>query len=65
MNYTIDENKELWGTLSNQRIYDSNKKCFEKTGIPADIEMINTLNDLQNNADKLILKAIEILDNKD
>ena len=55
MNYTIDENKELWGTLSNERIYDSNKKCHEKIGVPADIEMINTLSDLQNDTDKNVM----------
>lgn len=65
MNYTIDENKELWGTLSNEKIYDNNKKCYEKVGVPADIEMINTLSDLQNDSDKLIIKAIDILNNKD
>jgi len=65
MNYAIDEKNELWGTLSNERIYDSHKKCFEKIGIPADFELMNTLTDLQNSTDSLILKAIEILDNKD
>lgn len=63
MNYTIDENKELWGTLSNERIYDSNRKCYEKVGVPADIEMINTLSGLQNDKDELIIKAIEKLNN--
>lgn len=63
MNYTIDENKELWGTLSNERIYDSNRKCYEKVGVPADIVMINTLSDLQNDKDELIIKAIEKLNN--
>jgi carboxyl-terminal processing protease len=61
MNYTINENKELWGTLSNEKIYDSNKNCYEKIGVPADIEMTNTLSDLQDDKDKLIIKAIEKL----
>jgi C-terminal processing protease CtpA/Prc len=61
MNYTIDASKELWGTLSNERIYDSKKKCYEKIGVPADIDMINTLSNLQIDKDELIIKAIEKL----
>ncbi len=61
MNYTIDESKNIWGTLSNQKKYDANKVCFEREGIPPDIEMYNKLDDLKNKCDPLILKAVEII----
>lgn len=64
MNYTINESKNVWGTLSNEIIYDANKVCFERVGIPIDIEIYNKIDNLKNNCDTVITKTIDILKNK-
>jgi C-terminal processing protease CtpA/Prc len=61
MNYDIDESQNIWGTLSNEKIFDANKVCYERKGIPVDIEIYNCKNDLEKNVDPIIKKAIEVL----
>lgn len=64
MNYKINDSRNVWGTLSNEKIYDANKVCFERVGIPVDIELYNKIDDLKNNCDTIITKAIDLLRNK-
>lgn len=64
MNYIIDEELDIWGALSNERVYDSDRNCYERTGIPPDILLRNKALDLEDNTDPLIVKAIQILENR-
>ncbi|MDX5446832.1 MAG: S41 family peptidase [Bacteroidota bacterium] len=61
MNYPIDETQDLWGTLSDQRKYDVHGTCFEKVGIPADVEGKNTRQDLVDRQDPMIFLALSHL----
>lgn len=51
-------------TLSNQRYYSTDNQLLEDVGIPAKIEVKNTKQDIENKADPVILKAIEVLKNQ-
>lgn len=64
MNYAVNESKNIWGTLSNERHYDAEKVCYERVGILVDIQIYNTTDDLINNSDAVITKALEILRSK-
>lgn len=50
---------QLSFTLSNQRYYSTDKQLLEDTGIPVKIEVKNTKQDIENNIDPVIIKAIE------
>jgi hypothetical protein len=38
--------------------------CYESKGVPVDIELHNTRADIANDADPLILRALEVLRSK-
>lgn len=63
--YTLD--KELpngWEyCLSYQVYYSANMECFEGTGIPVDIEVHNSLKDIKDGVDPLIVRALSHLTN--
>lgn len=48
-------------TLSNQRYLTVDKKNYEGLGTPVDIESKNTLSDLENNEDSVLLKTLEFI----
>ncbi len=48
-------------TLSNQRYYSSKMSCYESVGVPVDIVVKNTKNDITNMIDPVLQKAIELL----
>ena len=48
-------------SLSNMRFYTPDMVCYENIGIPVDIQVQNTLEDLETKNDPVIKKAIEIL----
>lgn len=50
--------------LSNQRYLSADKINYEGVGVPVDIEVQNMLSDLENMTDPLIVKALQILDEK-
>jgi len=47
--------------LSNQIYYSSDMVCYESTGIPVDLEVTNSRNDLESKVDTVFAKAIEVL----
>ena len=47
--------------LSNQIYYSPDMICYEATGIPVDIEVTNSLNDLESGVDTVLAKAIKVL----
>ncbi len=49
-------------SLSNQRYYAADGKCYEGTGTPVDKKVKNTKKDLQTGKDPVIIAAIKILD---
>lgn len=64
--YTLD--KELpngWDyCLSYQVYYSPDMECFEGKGIPVDIEVRNSLKDIEKGADPMIVRALSFLDQK-
>jgi len=48
--------------LSNQIYYSADMVCYESKGVPADIEVVNTKNDLDLNVDAVLSKAFGILE---
>jgi len=48
--------------VSTQEIRSADGEVFESVGIPPDIPLINDLNDMNNGMDKVLEKAIELLD---
>ena len=46
-------------TLSNQRYYSTDNKILEDIGVPVEIEIKNTKQDIENKNDPVIIKAIE------
>ena len=48
-------------SLSNQRYYSADMKCYEGIGTPVDIHVRNTKNDLIKMSDPLVTKAMEVL----
>ena len=51
-------------TLSHQVYYSADMTCYEGKGIPVDMELKNMRSDLQKGVDPLILKAVEVLQDK-
>jgi len=51
-------------SLSNQRYYAADGKCYEGSGTPVDKKVMNTKSDLQAGKDPVIIAAIDML-NKD
>ena len=51
-------------TLSNQRYLSANKINFEGLGTPVDIEVKNTLKDIEQYKDSVLLRALEFLNLK-
>ena len=47
--------------LSNQVYYSADMVCYESTGIPVDVEVTNSRNDLETRVDTVLAKAIEVL----
>jgi carboxyl-terminal processing protease len=48
-------------TLSNQRYYTVNKQLLEDAGVPVTIDVKNTKQDIEKNADPVLIKALEVL----
>ena len=48
-------------TLSNQRYYTTDNQLLEDVGVPVEIEIENSKQDIQNKIDPLIIRAIEVL----
>ncbi len=51
-------------SLSNEKYFDVNMKCYEGIGITPDLLLQNSLNDLTQKRDPVIYKAIEVLNEK-
>lgn len=52
------------GTLSHQQYFSADMKNYEGIGVEPDIKILNEPKDIANGSDPLIVKAIEILENK-
>jgi hypothetical protein len=50
--------------LSNEKYFDANMICYEGIGIAPDILLLNSGNDITQNKDPLLYKAIEVLNQK-
>lgn len=48
-------------TLSNQVYYTTENEILEDKGVPVNFQIVNTKQDIENNQDPLILKAIETI----
>lgn len=48
-------------SLSNQRYYSADMKCYEGIGTPVDFQVRNTKNDLIEMSDPVVIKAMEVL----
>lgn len=62
--FGADLSNKISFTLSNQCYYSADKKILEDIGVPAKIEIKNSKLDITNGIDPVIIKAIEILDEK-
>ncbi len=51
-------------SLSHQKYYSADMKCFEGIGVTPDIQLLNSTNNIKQSRDPLIFKAIEVLNNK-
>ena len=51
-------------SLSHQKYFSADMKCFEGIGVTPDIQLLNSTNDIKQNRDPLIFKAIEVLNNR-
>lgn len=49
-------------TLSNQRYLDLEMKNFEGKGTPVDVEVLNTLDDVESHSDSVLIRAMDFLD---
>ncbi|MDX2417503.1 MAG: S41 family peptidase [Xanthomonadales bacterium] len=47
--------------LSYQVYFSADMVCYEGTGVPADIELLNRKSDIQREVDPLIVRALEVL----
>ena len=47
--------------LSHQVYLSADRVCYEAVGVPPDIELLNSKADIENGADPLIIRALEIL----
>ena len=52
------------GNCSFAQIADGDMDCYEGTGVPADIELLNRKSDIQHGIDPLIVRALELLNSK-
>ena len=50
--------------LSYQVYFSADMVCYEGTGVPADIELLNKKSDIQRGVDPLIVRALELLKSK-
>ena len=50
--------------LSYQVYFSADMVCYEGTGVPADIELLNKKSDIQLGVDPLIIRALEVLKSK-
>lgn len=48
-------------TLSNQRYYSAKMICYESVGVPVDILVKNSKNDIVNMFDPVLNNAVELL----
>ena len=48
--------------LSHQVYLSADKICYESTGVPVDVKVLNTKEDLTNGEDAVIRKALDLLD---
>ena len=51
-------------TFSSQKYLSTDMKNFEGVGISPDIKILNTMKDVKNGIDPILLKALEVLDDK-
>lgn len=49
-------------SLSNERNSSSKKVCYEAVGIPVDVKIANKKEDIANGKDRVLLKALEVLE---
>ncbi len=49
-------------TLSNQRYYSTDMKNYEGTGTPVDLEIKNTIEDVENENDSVLLGALDAIE---
>ena len=59
--YEFNLPNNWWVSLSNQRIYSADMEVYEDVGIPVDIEVMNSLVDLENRQDPLVIEALNQL----
>ena len=50
--------------LSYQVYFSADMVCYEGTGVPADIELLNRKSDIQRGVDPLVIRALEVLKTK-
>jgi len=50
--------------LSYQVYFSADMVCYEGTGVPADIELLNKKSDIQRGVDPLIVRALDVLESK-
>jgi C-terminal processing protease CtpA/Prc len=50
--------------LSYQKYFSADMVCYEGKGVPADIELLNSIADIENGADPLITVALAVLKSK-
>jgi hypothetical protein len=64
--YTLDETlPNGWDYCLSYQVYlSADMVCYEGKGIPVDIELLNTKADIENGADPLIVRALEVLQSK-
>jgi C-terminal processing protease CtpA/Prc len=63
---TLDETlPNGWDYCLSYQVYlSADMVCYEGKGIPVDIELLNTKADIENGADPLIVRALEVLQSK-
>jgi carboxyl-terminal processing protease len=47
--------------LSYQKYFSADMVCYEGSGVPVDIELFNKKTDIENDADPLIIRALDVL----
>ena len=52
---------DVYFTLSNDSYYTTDRILLEDRGVPVEIAMVNTKNDISSKRDPLIIKALEVL----
>lgn len=63
-NFTFKLPNKWHVSLSHQQYFDADMKNYEGIGLEPDIRLLNKTEDIANGTDPLIVKAIEILDEK-